>query len=266
VERKQPGVYRGWMVTTTCATTTPSRAASSPQSATRNAPENAISRPGVTASVQHTDPALARWTGASGPSARDPQAGLPGTPVDLARARTYAERLRFEPLDDLTPSEARRAVTEPAAALGVAWADDALERVTNAAAGYPYFLQLHASETWDAAVGATVITAADVAAAEPRALRRLETGLYRARYQRASTGEQRYLHEVARLMTDNQVRTAAVADALGRDLSELSTVRDRLIRKGVVYSPEIGALAFSVPGFRSYVLARLKPEPEGPRP
>ena len=40
---------------------------------------------------------------------------------------------------------------------------------------------------------------------------------------------------------------------MGRPLSELSVVRDRVIRKGVIHSPAHGLIEFSVPGFDSYV-------------
>jgi hypothetical protein len=183
-------------------------------------------------------------------------AGLPGTPVELAKARTYAERLRYEELDNLTPGEARRAVAEPAEALGARWDLEALDLVTGVADGYPYFLQLHASEAWEVADGALTITAEHVRAAIPRAQRRLERGLYATRYARASLGERRYLVSMAASLVGGRTRSSEVASDLGRSLAELSTTRDRLIRKGVVYSPGPGEVAFSVPGFADYVLRR----------
>lgn len=65
---------------------------------------------------------------------------------------------------------------------------------------------------------------------------------------------------MATLMDDRaeQVRSSDVANALGKGLTELSAVRDRLIRKGVIHSPGSGLIAFSVPGFRDYVQGRIE--------
>ncbi|HEY5855567.1 MAG TPA: hypothetical protein VIW24_16340 [Aldersonia sp.] len=38
--------------------------------------------------------------------------------------------------------------------------------------------------------------------------------------------------------------------------SSLSVPRDELIKKGLVYAPERGILAFTVPGFHEFILAQ----------
>lgn len=55
---------------------------------------------------------------------------------------------------------------------------------------------------------------------------------------------------------DSSVRSGAVARSLDKTLAQLSTVRDRLIRKGVIHSPSQGRLEFSAPGFGDYVRRR----------
>lgn len=184
-------------------------------------------------------------------------AGLPTTPVVLAKARTYAERFRYEPLDNLSSGEARIAIRDPALALDVKWAKPALDRIVTLAGGYPFFLQLYASEAWDAAGGAKTITLRHVEQAEPRALSRLEHGLYATRYDGATPREKGYLDVMAELASRGSVRSADVANALGKTLTEVSAVRDNLIRKGVIHSPASGDLTFSVPGFGEYVLKRV---------
>lgn len=189
-------------------------------------------------------------------------AGLPTTPIELAKARTYAERFRYEPLDDLSDADARRAVAEAAEREGVEWDACALDRVVELARGYPFFLQLYASETWDVAAAGSQpparITVESVSGAEPRVARRLDNGLYATRYERSSEAERQYLHAVATLMDADgaTVRSGDVARTLGRALSDLSQVRDRLIRKGVIHAPTVGLLTFSVPGFHDYVKRR----------
>lgn len=188
-------------------------------------------------------------------------AGLPTTSVELAKANSYAERFRYEVLDDLSPREAARAIVEPAAQLGVQWETDAIQRVVALASGYPFFLQLYASEAWDAAErrdpAIAAIGAGDVEASLALAQRRLDNGIYATRFGRASAAERGYLVAMARLMgSGERAGSADVARRLGRTLADLSTVRDRLIRKGIIHAPEPGQLAFSVPGFRAYVLRR----------
>jgi hypothetical protein len=51
---------------------------------------------------------------------------------------------------------------------------------------------------------------------------------------------------------------AIVSDRLGRERAELSVPRDQLIKKGLIYSPERGLVAFTVPGMADYV--RRQPE------
>jgi hypothetical protein len=196
-------------------------------------------------------------------------AGLPPTPVELAKASSYAERFRYEPLDDLTAADARIAVAEAALPERVGWDPDALEAVVALARGYPFFLQLYASEAWDVAAERQAplaqITLADVRAAEPRVRRRLDAGLYATRYGRSSLGEREYLVAIARAMPGDGgiARSGEVARALVKSLSELSPVRERLIQKGVIHAPTHGALAFSVPGFRDYLLRRGDGEGSG---
>jgi hypothetical protein len=143
----------------------------------------------------------------------------------------------------------------------VTWEPAALTRVVELASGYPFFLQLYASEAWDAAetrdARVVLITVEDVETSQASAQRRLDNGIYATRFGRASVAERQYLAAMAQLMgSGDSAGSADVARRLGKGLADLSTIRDRLIRKGVVHSPEAGLLEFSVPGFKQYVLRR----------
>lgn len=188
-------------------------------------------------------------------------AGLPHLPSYIARAATYTERFRYEATDNLHEGEARAAVVEPAVEEGVTWADDALAKVVAVADGYPYFLQLYAFEAWEVAARAgaiETITLGDVEAAEPYAQRQIETGIYGARFEGATESERRYMFAMSELMDaeGGRVRSGDVARALNRELSAVSPTRDALIRKGLVHAPDHGLVAFSIPGFRQYVINR----------
>ena len=190
-------------------------------------------------------------------------AGLPHLPSYIAKAATYTERFRYEPTDNLHTREARAAVTEPADQEKVGWDEGALKRIVTIADGYPYFLQLYAFEAWEAAARGgkiTSITAAHVRTAEPTARRQIQTGIYGARFDGATETERRYLFAMAELMEaeGGRVRSGDVAGALERDLSAVSPTRDALIRKGLIDAPDHGLLAFSIPGFRQYVVSRAE--------
>lgn len=192
-------------------------------------------------------------------------AGLPFLAADLAKATTYVERFRFELVAGLGSADAAEAVKAPATEAGVTWSLQALRRVVELGNGYPYFLQLYASETWELAVEKTSLTLADVERAVPSVERQLDSGLYSARFNRLSEVEREYVENMAWLLAPDslcagggtgsatRVRSGRVAEAMGKPLSELSVVRDRVIRKGVIHSPAHGLIEFSVPGFDAYV-------------
>ena len=47
--------------------------------------------------------------------------------------------------------------------------------------------------------------------------------------------------------------SAEVARRLGRRPSDVSVARDQLIRKGLVFAPDRGAVAFTVPGMAAFI-------------
>ena len=100
-----------------------------------------------------------------------------------------------------------------------------------------------------------VIEPAHLDAAIPEVERRVDAGLYRSRFERASKSEQEYLRAMAAL-GDHSVGSGDVATHLNKSLAQLSTTRDRLIAKGIIHSPSQGRLDFSAPGFGEYVRRR----------
>ena len=185
-------------------------------------------------------------------------AGLPSLPRVLAEAKSYAERLfMFERIENLSGELARRALTEPAATEDVAWEQDAVSFVVSEALGYPYFLQQFGQDTWNAATGPELTLAdARVGAAMGRAA--LDNGFFRARWERATRGEQRYLRAMS---TDGDAGSSSgdVATRLGGGSSSVGPARANLIAKGLIYAPEHGRVAFTVPGMAEFI--RRQPEP-----
>jgi hypothetical protein len=50
-----------------------------------------------------------------------------------------------------------------------------------------------------------------------------------------------------------------VADRVGAKLTSLAPARDKLIRKGMIYAPRYGEVAFTVPLFDAY-MKRVMPD------
>ncbi len=180
-------------------------------------------------------------------------AGLPSLPGLAGEAKSYAERLfEFSPIELLTAVDAAAALRDPATEEGVAWADAAIDQVLAATHGYPYFLQEFGKQAWDVAVGPDSITAADVATAVPIAVEELDSGFFRARFDRASDSERAYIAAMASLGA-GPCAVADVSVALHKTTSQLGPVRDGLVRRGLCYSPRWGQIAFTVPMFDEFV-------------
>ncbi|MBA3288013.1 MAG: ATP-binding protein [Acidimicrobiia bacterium] len=187
-------------------------------------------------------------------------AGLPPVGRVLSEARSYAERLfSIRPVGALSPDDSARAFLEPAEALGVDITDGALDRLVRVSGGYPFFIQSYGKHVWDLADDSP-IAEDDVDLAEPRAYRELVDSFFKPRYDRATPSERRYLHAMAEL-GDGDVSSAVVATRLGHDQpSRVSPQRDGLLTKGLIYAPERGVLAFTVPHMAAY----LRQLPERP--
>ena len=185
-------------------------------------------------------------------------AGLPSLPEVLSKATSYAERLyEYIAIGKLDKSAAHEALVVPAESLGVHWSAGALAHLDEFSDGYPYFIQTGGKYAWDYAADSP-ITAADAEAGLIQARREVDAGLYRARWQRATPLQRSIMKAMADLSGDEPAAMTLVTDALGRDRNELSVPRDQLIKKGLVYAPDRGLLAFTVPGMADYV--RRQPE------
>lgn len=184
-------------------------------------------------------------------------AGLPSLPEVLAKATSYAERLyEYVAIGALDEASAAEALLVPAEALGATWHPDALRRVYEFSHGYPYLVQTGGKYTWDYAA-TSPITAEDADAGLVQARREVDAGLYRARWQRATPLQRQIMAAMADLGANEPVSMAAVASALGRERNELSVPREQLIKKGLVYAPDRGLVAFTIPGMADY--ARRQP-------
>ncbi len=184
-------------------------------------------------------------------------AGLPSLPALAAEARTYAERLfDFRRINSLNDADARSALAAPAAEQDVLWTSGALDRIVGETKGYPYFLQEFGKQAWNVAAGPVEITEADVEKALPLAIDELDRGLFCVRTGRTTDTEREYLVALASLGKGPHA-AAEVASALGTSTRKVGSLRNRLIRKGLCYSPRRGEIDFTVPLFDDFVRRRL---------
>lgn len=179
-------------------------------------------------------------------------AGLPNLPRVLTETRSYAERLfDYRPIGKLSREEGARALAEPAERFGAAYTDDALTVLLDAADGYPYFIQEYGQAIWDLAPE-NLFTADDAAAAVRYGLEQLDAGFFRSRWERATPSQRRFLRAMAP-DNDTPSQSADVARRLEMKITSLGPNRASLMSKGLIYSPEHGQVAYTVPGMASYV-------------
>lgn len=184
-------------------------------------------------------------------------AGLPQVAALSGEAKSYAERLFNYPLvGALDAQAAAAAVRQPVIDENETIMDDALEAIITETKGYPYFLQEWGFQSWNLA-GQSPIRIDDVHRASPEAIRRLDEGFFRVRFDRLTPKERSYVFAMARL-GDGPYRSSDVADLLDESVQSLGPCRAQIINKGMIYSPAHGDVDFTVPMFADY-LRRIFP-------
>ena len=186
-------------------------------------------------------------------------AGLPILPGLAGESKSYAERLfSFPNIGPLSASDAKRALQDPVKVVGVQFTDDALIEIVRVTQGYPYFLQEWGYQTWNRTAVSPIVLSV-VQGATEAVVQRLDGNFFRVRFDRCTPGEKRHLRAIAGLGPGAH-RTGEIADALRVTPNSLGPVRAKLIKKGMIYSPAHGDMAFTVPLFDEFML-RAMPEP-----
>lgn len=183
-------------------------------------------------------------------------AGLPQIAELAGDAKSYAERLfKFPSIGNLDGDDARAALTKPAAEEDVTFDDDALADALHVTGGYPYFLQELGYAVWTVADG-PVITRDDIVTAVPGYEAKLDESFFRVRLDRATETQRAYLRAMAGLGAAPQ-KASDVAEAMGRTSQNLGPTRAELINMGLLYTPEHGYAAFTVPHFDKFLLRAI---------
>lgn len=189
-----------------------------------------------------------------------------GQPVGLVAAGTPTLRW-FAVSADLAPalvdvgplaaSDVAVLVTERVRAAGAEATAAAAGAVARSTAGYPALVVLYAHAAWNAA-GGDVLDEPSVSAGAPAA-RDLLANLVLAPALAVPAAARRYLRAVAE--ADDPADSAEVARRLGdttrfgSGASQLTILRDDLVRAGILATVDGTHLAFAHPAARSYVLS-----------
>lgn len=189
-------------------------------------------------------------------------AGLPTLHGLLGSAKSYAERLfNFPQIGPLSEDESIKAIQEPIEQEGAHITPEALEKIFIMTQGYPYFLQEWGYQSWNTATASPIDVLA-VEEASQQSEMRLDVNFFKVRFDRLTRKEKEYLRAMAELGPEQQ-RTSDIAAVLGAPkVSSFGSIRDSLIKKGMIYSPEYGHLAFTVPLFDKFMLRTM---PQLPR-
>jgi hypothetical protein len=193
-------------------------------------------------------------------------AGLPQLAGLSGEAKSYAERLfEYPEVGPLPDPAAREAIAAPIRREHADITSEALDVILQKTKGYPYFLQEWGHHTWNVA-GASPITAADADRATTEALKALDTGFFRVRLDRLTPREKDYLRAMAELGPGSH-RSGEIAQKFGIGVTAAGPLRNALINKGMVYSPQHGDTAFTVPMFDEF-MRRTMPDwtPRGQSP
>jgi len=190
-------------------------------------------------------------------------AGLPQLPGLAGEAKSYAERLfKFPTIGELTGDAARDALVEPARFEETEIDEDAVEVILQYTEGYPYFIQEFGRAAWDLA-GGPAISLEDAEAAQEIVEMVLDESFFRARIQRCTLEERRYMRAMAELGSDAQ-KASEVAEVLGKGSEQVAPLRARLINKGLLYTPRYGFAKFTVPQFDRFMRRHMEMDADPP--
>lgn len=183
-------------------------------------------------------------------------AGLPQIAELAGDAKSYAERLfQFPRIGNLSEADARLALADPARQEGVLYTEEALARSVDVTGGYPYFLQELGFAVWGVATGDT-ITVTDVEETLPLYEAKLDTSFFRVRLDRCTEKQTAYLRAMSELGSEPQ-KAADVAALMDRTSPQVATTRAELIAMGLLYTPEHGYAAFTVPHFDTFMMRAI---------
>ena len=179
-------------------------------------------------------------------------AGLPTLPGLAGEAKSYAERLFTYPVIGALSKEASvLAIRRPFLDAGVEVEDSAADTVYRRSGGYPYFIQEWGYQLWNFVEGGPV-TATDAEMVDEIVSRQLDGNFFRVRMERLTPSEKSFLRAMSQIGGE-RIRMADISRNLGISVNALGPRRSSLVKRGMIYSPSHGLVAFTVPLFDEFL-------------
>jgi hypothetical protein len=178
--------------------------------------------------------------------------GLPTLTDNLVRAKSYSERMfQAEELGQLRPPEDLLAFTRPLELTGRKFDAEMARAVLQVTGAYPFHIQFVGALLWDAVEWPLRITKADFDKNRPTILEALDQAFFEARLGRTSATERSILRAMAASGESAQIRDVLRLTRLPNQTAQqlIARLRD----KGLIYRPQRGRLAFTVPLFGDYM-------------
>jgi hypothetical protein len=183
-------------------------------------------------------------------------AGLPQIRGLAGNSKSYAERLfKYPNVGALERQDAIAAIVNPATIEGVKFEPAAVEKILILTERYPYFLQQWAHEAWNTSPS-ELITEEVVDAATDSAIKVLDEGFFKVRFDRCTPSEKKYMRALADF-GQGKHRSGDIAERLNVKVTSVAPTRSALIKKGMIYSPSHGDTAFTVPLFEQYMVRAI---------
>jgi DNA-binding MarR family transcriptional regulator len=88
-------------------------------------------------------------------------------------------------------------------------------------------------------------------------IKKLDNSFFKVRFERLTPKEKEYLYALAQ-MGEGQHRSGDIASKLGVKTPRFATIRDSLMKKGMIYSPSYGDTEFTVPLFDEFMKRAMR--------
>ena len=185
---------------------------------------------------------------------------MAGLPYNIERAKSdkrisFVRRAQQRKLGRVADIEVSEAIRKTVVGGGRSIGDEALRIAVNAAAGFPFMIQLVGYRMWGRNPESDEISAEDAHIGSLLAQEELRSYVLESTYRDLSDGDISFLK--AMLPDEGQSLMKDVAARMGKSSSYASTYRERLLRQGVIGEPDRNAVGFELPGFRKYFIERI---------
>lgn len=180
-------------------------------------------------------------------------AGLPAAVQDVLTDRviTFLRRAERFDLDRLDPDDAAVAIARPIRDGGREIGPEALALAVEAAAGYPYMVQIVGDLAWKVEPTRDEVTADDVRGIVPRAVRALGEKVHRPAVADLSEKDRDFLRAMLPDVGSSKIRD--VMARLDVDHGWVSRYRSRLLVAGMIRPDGRGRVAYALPYLRDFL-------------